>query len=329
MTNAIAICLTAFRRPEILERSLDALEGTSRIRDLHIYIGLDGPNKQSDAKLQKENLRRLYKFQRGSRAGSVNIMSHSANIGRPANVDTTIAAGSTEHEFFIYLEEDTLSGKYFPDFVEDGLRRFGKDPRFLSVCGSLPIGEDQRHSEPVLMSGWWPLGFGMTSRRWRWLNAQRRGSPVTRLIRSPSALRCFSHQYKSLSVLPLISANVHVARDVEFAAIAQERGLISLFPPLPLCQNIGQNGSGEHAEVNHALSARPASDAPIEVRSANIRLRAGNSPIRGSLRQQTRRFIIRSIVLFVGYVPATNRVYSHIWQRRIERRRSAIEQQDQ
>lgn len=242
MAELAPIALFAYKRPEHLRRTLQALLANPEAAGSHLTVFCDGPRGDAD-RVGVEGVRALAERIQG--CASLNVVVSSDNLGLAGSVIRGVGEMLRHRDRVVVLEDDLVVGPHFLRYMNDALHCYADDERVASVHAYLyPVAA--RVPETFFMRGADCWGWATWRRAWDRFRAdavqllaelRRRGLehafdldgsyPYTRMLED-----CIQGRNDSWAI------RWH-------ASVFLEGGL-TLYPGSSQVQNIGADGSGVH-----------------------------------------------------------------------------------
>ena len=142
-----AVLITVFTRDEHFIRCVESLQRCILANKTHLFIASDeGRTDQEKAKVRKirNHSQGLKTFK------SVTILKRPHNVGQPSNSFLAFKEILCDHDRLIILEDDVVVGKYFLEFLNNGLTKYYDDENICGVCAHLPPQIDNLKKKPFL-----------------------------------------------------------------------------------------------------------------------------------------------------------------------------------
>lgn len=168
-TTLPPIVLVAFTRPEFVIQVLDAL-AKQTLRPDRIIAYLDGPRHEQDAIKIQACVDLLETF---STEIPVEIRRRTENLGCDRNTLEALTEVSTQHEWFIHLEDDVIPNPNFFDRMVRLLAAYKPHPQVFSISAYANFPDEldaQIPSDFMASNRVFSLGFAVWSDRWQSLD---------------------------------------------------------------------------------------------------------------------------------------------------------------
>lgn len=258
------VLICTYTRCSHLKKTIESLAKNSCALSTDLYIASDYPYDESHRVLVDE-VRIYIKSIDGFK--SVNVILRDRNFGANANYYDALDSIFEKHDRVVIMEDDIVTGRYFLQFINDGLNLYGPNGRVLAVAGyiwpKLRINLDSDTLLLPLYSGW---GTGYHRENFRKIES---GCNVSRRILDDWRLFLkanFLIPGIASPLLDMAEGRLH-AWDVDCFLYMLERDLLVLFPKNSLVKNIGFDGTGLHCDIDPSYERQVINeDRPINVR---------------------------------------------------------------
>ncbi len=274
------VAVFAFRRPDHLRRTLDALSANTDARSTHVMVFCDGPRTESDG-TAVEQVRKEARRPRAFRR--LEVIERDRNNGLAASITSGVTAMLAEHESVIVLEDDIITSPGFLRFMNDGLQRFAADDRVISIHGySYPTASLEN---PFFLRGADCWGWATWRRGWALYEPD--GATLLNRLRAEGLVDQFdfNSSYPFTGMLEDQIAGRNDSWAVRWYASAFLAGRLTLYPGRTLVRNIGLDGTGTHGGQTERFAGQLAQTAPdlsgIEVVESDFARAAFESFFRG------------------------------------------------
>ncbi|HZO01038.1 MAG TPA: glycosyltransferase [Burkholderiales bacterium] len=236
------IALFAYKRPEHLHRTLQALAANAEAAGSRLVVFCDGARHEAD-RAAVEAVRGLVAGIRGFAA--VRVVASPTNLGLARSVTRGVSELLQQHDRLVVLEDDLVVGPHFLRYMNDALRCYADDERVASIHGYLyPVGE--RLPETFFLRGADCWGWGTWRRAWARFEPDAR--KLLAELRRRGLTRAFdldgSYPYTRMLEDCIEGRNDSWA--IRWHACAFLDGALTLYPGSSQVQNIGADGSGVH-----------------------------------------------------------------------------------
>lgn len=276
------IAVFGYRRPRHLRRVVDALAAEPEAGDSELILFLDGSKGAADRK-EVAAVRALAGEISGF--GSIRIHAAEQNLGLARSISEGVSKVCREHGRAIILEDDVVPVAGFLSFMNEALEKYQEEPQVMQVSGyAYPIEfAPSTHAFLPLTSCW---GWATWQRAWESLKwdvaAAQRDLADADFVRRFNLEGAYPYDRLLRDVVEGKSDSWGV---IWYWHVFRKHGL-TLFPAISLVENIGWDGSGEHAVptwTNRPVVSRTPGEAlwPREVRMDETTLKAIETMLKG------------------------------------------------
>lgn len=152
MHASLAILITAYARPDLLEAQLQALGGRS---DVKLYVAIDGPKGQSDMDRVHKCITLANRFVSDPRR----VLARSKNLGCKAAMEEAITWFFAAEPSGLVLEDDVMPQTEAVDIIRKLLNQNHANTDIFHInCFAMPLGASGavgfRHSRFISSWGW-------------------------------------------------------------------------------------------------------------------------------------------------------------------------------
>ncbi len=265
MSGLAPVALFAFRRPEHLRRTLDALRRNPEAQETDLIVFSDGPRDERDMPGVLA-VRNLLAAVEGFR--SVEVRSSPTNLG----LSRSIIGGVTEvveaRGRVIVLEDDLETSASFLRYMDEALERFAEDERVASIHGYMyPV----RESLPpaFFLRGADCLGWATWARAWRLFEPD--GAKLLAQLRERRLTRAFDFD-GSYPFTRMLRRQVEGKNDswaIRWHASVFLAGKLTLHPGRSLVRHMGADAAAtncagvDYLEVEMLGEAPPLDGVPV------------------------------------------------------------------
>lgn len=260
ITEWAPIALFVYKRPEHVRRTITSLKACLGYADSPIYVFADGPKAEAEIQAVQAT-RAAVRELLGPRAV---VLEQDQNRGLANSVIMGVTELCERHGRVLVVEDDLVLAPSFLQFLNEGLERYGDEPRAMQVSGhmfdvpSLVV----RHEALFLpiISSW---GWATWMRAWKLFDPSATGWRE-RLSDEAEAKRFnLGGRYDYFGMLKRqMGGEIDSWAIRWYYTVFAHDGLV-LFPPRTLVTNIGLDGSGTHGRL-----ALPAHQGPLGTRAS-------------------------------------------------------------
>ena len=252
-THPAPVALFAHRRPEHLRRVVSALAANSAAADTRLTVFIDGPRTEDESE-SVESVRAVARDIDGFAA--VEVVARQGNLGLARSITSGVTQLLDDSGVVIVLEDDTVVGPHFLDYMNDGLRTYADDERVASIHGYVyPTPIDL--PETFFMRGGDCWDWATWSRAWAHFDAD--GARLRDRLHESGLQREWDFDgWSQLS--PMLDRQIAGEVDswaVRWSAATFLDGMYTLYPGRSLVHNIGNDGTGSHGGASTRFDTEP------------------------------------------------------------------------
>ncbi|MDI1291041.1 MAG: glycosyltransferase family 2 protein [bacterium] len=265
------VALFAYRRPDHLGRTIDALRGCAGAERTALTVFSDGPKGADDDALVAEVRTMLTRVEGFA---SVRVIERPANIGLARNVIAGVTQMLDENPSVIVLEDDMVVSGDFLTYMNEALVMYADESRVASIHGYI-YPTQERLPDYFFLRGADCWGWATWGRGWSLFNPD--GAALLKGLEDTNATEAFDFG-GAFGYTQMLRDQVAGRVDswaVRWYASAFLAGAFTLYPGASLVENIGLDGSGTNSLDGRGLATsargmRPLVPIPVE-QSAAIR----------------------------------------------------------
>jgi hypothetical protein len=236
------IALFAYRRPDHLQATLDALRRNPEASQSELYVFSDAARNEGAA-AGVDAVRRILHELGGFR--SVNVVHRERNYGLAANITQGVADVLASRDRVVVLEDDIVVSPFFLRFMNEALTAYRDEARVGSISGyCYPL--DRAVGETFFIRGSDCWGWATWRDRWKVFNPN--GPALLSELRRRGLTHAFDFE-GTMGFIRMLEDQIAGRNDswaVRWHAACFLADLVILYPGRPLAQNIGQDGTGTH-----------------------------------------------------------------------------------
>ena len=255
------IALFAYRRPEHLRLTLDALRRNPDAADTDLHVFCDAP-KDEAAVAGVDAVRRMLRSLDGFRA--INVVHRETNFGLARNITEGVSEVLCSSEQTIIIEDDIVVSPSFLRFMNGALHSYGSDTRVGSISGyCYPL--DRHVAETFFIRG--ADCWTWATWRDRWSHYDPDGRRLLAQLRERNLTHAFDFE-GAMGFTQMLEDQVAGRVDswaIRWHASCFLRGLLILYPGRSLAHNIGHDGSGTHTKSSTDAYDVTLSTTPVAV----------------------------------------------------------------
>lgn len=259
------IILFAYRRPDHLRRTLDALLSSPEAGQSDLFVFCDGarvPEDEPGVAGVRQMIQNLTGFK------SIHKTLRDDNRGLAKSIISGVTEVLKSHECAIVVEDDLVVSPGFLAFMNAALDFYRDEPKVGSVCGYFyPVGGTLPKTFFLREADCW----GWATWRRGWAHFEADGKKLLGGIESRQLSRKFDVQgsYPYVQMLQDQIAGKNNSWAIRWQASLFLADKLTLYPGKSLVQNIGFDGSGEHCGATSVFQVE-MSKAEIPLKSIPI-----------------------------------------------------------
>lgn len=236
------VALFAYKRPEHLRRTLEALGANPESARSRLYVFCDGAKSDRDHP-GVEAVRALTERIRGWE--SVTVIRSATNRGLAQSIVSGVTELLQAHERLIVLEDDLMVAPGFLRYMNEALRCYAEDERVASIHGYIyPLGSEL--PETFFLRGADCWGWATWRRAWRLFEPDGRRLLAELKRRRLTKAFDLDGSYPYTRMLQDCVKGRNSSWAIRWHASAFLQGKLTLYPGSSQVQNIGADGSGSH-----------------------------------------------------------------------------------
>jgi len=255
------IALFAYRRPDHLSRTLEALRANPEASQTELFVFCDGA-KDASAAAGVDAVRALLQGDLGFAA--THIVARDSNYGLARNITEGVSEVLGCRETVIVVEDDIIVSPLFLRFMNEALNYYWGSPTVGSISGyCYPMPDPMPETYFIRGADCW----GWATWRDRWSVYNPDGAALLRELKARNLYPAFDFD-GAMPYVEMLKGQIVGQNDswaVRWHASCFLRDMLILYPGRALAYNIGQDGSGTHSlEQDDALSVT-LSPTPVTV----------------------------------------------------------------
>ncbi len=179
------VALFAYRRPQHLEQTIEALRANPEARETALYVFSDAP-KDASAAAGVEQVRGL--LGRINGFASVQCLLRAENFGLARNITNGVSEVLGLHDTVIVVEDDIVVSPFFLRFMNDALSCYRDEARVGNISGyCYPVAGSAPEAYFIRGADCW--GWATWRDRWQCFNPD--GRDLLAQLRSRNLVREF------------------------------------------------------------------------------------------------------------------------------------------
>ena len=265
MNSSLApIVLFVYNRPWHTRQTLEAIKRNEWAQDSILYIFSDGPKENATREdiTKIEEVRSLIREEKW--CGKVRIVEKARNFGLAQSVINGVGEVIQLYSKVIVLEDDIVPGKYFLQYMNNGLNIFQEDKNVFGISGfKYPSSSEVKLSTYFLpiMSSW---SYATWLDRWNKITFKE-VDLLKKIERKNLQDKMNFGNYPFYEMLQdQVNQKIDSWAIRFYTSMFLEKGLF-LFPNQPLVTNIGFDNSGIHCGESPFFEVPNKSDEEINI----------------------------------------------------------------
>ena len=244
MTSSSApVAVFAYNRPDHLQRTLISLLACEGADDAQITVFIDGPKNEAAAEIT-DQVYRIASQVLGSRA---EIRVSASNKGLSKSIIEGVGELLDRFGSVIVVEDDLSLAPSFLTYMDAALERYREEKNVYQISGHMfEVPEFSDRQEALFLPFTTTWGWATWSRAWEAFDPEATG--WEELIRNRDLRRRFDLDgaYPYAWLMERQKRGQSDSWGIRWYWSVFKRGGVSLFPPISLVANTGQDGSGTH-----------------------------------------------------------------------------------
>ena len=165
----VPVGLVVYNRIEHTKRVIEALKKNTLASDTDLYIFSDAPSRKEDEKAVFEIREYIKTLNDGFK--NVYIYESQKNLGIKYSTIKAVNTIFEKHEYFIGLEDDIETNKYFLEFMNNALNYYKDDEDVISVTAFSHKHATEKHKYDVIFTyAFHSWGWGTWRSKWQCIN---------------------------------------------------------------------------------------------------------------------------------------------------------------
>lgn len=254
------VVIHTYTRLEHLKKTIEALLLNDLAPSTDLFIASDAPRDPKDEG-DVLVLRKYIKSIKGFK--SINIILRDKNFGLHLNASNAFDEVYKKTDRLITIEDDTIVGKGFLRYINEGLTLYRGDESVFAICGylykSIHINSS---SDAVLLPGFSAWGYGIW--RDRFYGLPNYAEISNEFLRSPKLfIKLMLNRPDLIFGVWSIANGRLVAADLVYLLVMIKQNKKCLFPKKSLVRNIGNDGTGENCVVDYSYDSQDYNHSQI------------------------------------------------------------------
>lgn len=256
------IAVFAYKRVDLLEKTLNALKSNKLSDESVLYVFSDGAKTADDMPAVNDVRKMVRSFDGFKR---IELIEREENYGLAKNIVGGVSHVLSEHESVIVLEDDLLTGEHFLSFMNKGLDLYKDSNNVCQITGYsyLENYSDNYDLEDLyFIKGGDCLAWGTWKRAWEYYNPD--SAFLLETIKSKHLTKEFNrnNSYNYLKMLKQNAQGKVNSWAINWYASTFLNNMYSLYPLKSLALHIGNDASATNYTKN-------SKEDPLDVSLSN------------------------------------------------------------
>lgn len=294
------IIIAVYDRYNHIRKCLESLEEAEGSESYHVIIGSDASaNIKHSCKVDKVR-EYLVEKEKNHIFKALSVIYHDVNVGERENsIRCHALAKLYKYQSFIAMEDDVVVGKYFLDFMSEGLKKFVDCDDVIAVNGYLDPTLNVNGSGPFLYNRFSAYGFASWYEKWEPVQKRRVSiNYASKLLSNINLFKRLARLTPNAKSYPFLAERFYKAGDLEVGLMMELEELWVLRPHISLTANRGMDGSGLRSGVNTVLQAMEPYNGKVEVPDSSSIKRLKFDEVKEAI---DIRYIAQNWVSFIFY----------------------------
>ena len=261
------IILFAYKRPEHVRCTLQALDQNQLADESILFVFIDGPKNQKDLEKVLEVRKEIRDFKTKSRFREIFVFEAEKNKGLAKSVIDGVSWIIKKYGKVIVVEDDILTAPNFLLFMNSALEYYKDDKRIWSISGytfaDKKIMQTCKHDVFPFYRG---SSWGWSTWKDRWELTDWTLSDYSEFITDKKRRAAFSRGGSDM--LRLLDEQIQGEIDswsIIFDYEQSKREGLTIYPRVPKAVNIGFDGSGQHCIKMDAIGNTSLQEKSFEL----------------------------------------------------------------
>lgn len=242
------VILFVYNRPHHALKVLQALSANELANASELFIFADGPKENASPEERRmiEETRDVIRQHKWCK--KVTIRESDRNNGLSKSITDSVTEIVEAYERVIVLEDDIVTSPYFLRYMNEALEKYSEEDQVMSVSGYFyPVRKKLDCSFFLCFDSSW--GWATWKRAWRNYNPNTDALLKAIQLKKEAVSRFnFEESYDFCQMLISHQQGIVDSWSIRwYASIFLKKGL-TLYPPVSFVRNIGNDGSGRHAD---------------------------------------------------------------------------------
>ena len=249
MKTLAPIALFCYKRLDTLTQTIEALQKNDLAAESELFIFSDGPKKAADEAVIAD-IRKYLKTVSGFK--KTTVIEAPANKGLAKSIISGVTEIVNKYGRIIVLEDDLVTSRNFLVYMNRGLDYYEAKQKVFSVGAfTIPI-KGLKKNTVYFTQRADSCGWGTWKDRWSIIDWDVKDYPA--LMQDSSAQKAFNRMGSDMTGLLTKQRQGKInSWAIRWYASAFLKNKLTLYPSQSLVKNIGQDGSGTHAQIDRSL----------------------------------------------------------------------------
>ena len=247
--NLAPVGLVVYNRIEHTKRVIEALKKNTLAIDTDLYIFSDAPSKEED----KKSVSELRKYLKTVKDGFKNVYIYEAekNLGIKYSTVKAVNTIFENHEYFIGLEDDIETNKYFLEFMNNALNYYKDDEDVMAITAFSHKHATKNHKYDVIFTyAFHSWGWGTWKSKWNNINWDTCDTSWYNKSIKHKILGGVYSWFHLLAIKKSVKDDLYIQNnlwDIYYSFIMYKRKKLCVWPSKKsFTNNIGFDGTGYH-----------------------------------------------------------------------------------
>ena len=247
--NLAPVGLVVYNRIEHTKRVIEALKKNTLAIDTDLYIFSDAPSKEEDEKSVSE----LRKYLKTVKDGFKNVYIYEAekNLGIKYSTVNAVNTIFKNHEYFIGLEDDIETNKYFLEFMNNALNYYKDDKDVMAITAFSHKHATKNHKYDVIFTyAFHSWGWGTWKSKWNNINWDTCDTSWYNKSIKHKILGGVYSWFHLLAIKKSVKDDLYIQNnlwDIYYSFVMYKRKKLCVWPSKKsFTNNIGFDGTGYH-----------------------------------------------------------------------------------
>ncbi|WP_143306126.1 glycosyltransferase family protein [Chitinophaga vietnamensis] len=252
MATLAPIILMAYKRPHLVQRTLESLAANPEAANSELYVFADGPKADAN-EADREQIDATRQVIRSRNwCGKVHITERVNNMGLANSVISAVTEVLEKHGRAIIVEDDLLLSPFFLRYMNEALELYKDEPQVASIHGYVyPVKETLPPTFFIRGADCW--GWATWDRAWKQFEPDGRKLYDALRLKGEGRAFNFDNNYDYMKMLRKQVEGKNDSWAIRWNASAFLKNMVTLYPGKSLVQNIGTDATGTHMTEDDAV----------------------------------------------------------------------------